>query len=299
MTDPQPSDSRLARRRAERRAERRARRRFVRVALFGVTVVGLVTALVLLLVDGTGTGAAPAGGTAQPAGSTTDAELGDADLANAYIAAATSDLTAVTSYDYRHLDDALSAGLGVTTGDYRRAYQAALTGDLAATARRNHTVQNFDLLRAGIGYLAADGSSGVVLAFGTETVIEDDRTTTSPLTLTATLERQGSTFLISKLEVGTNPGLPPGTQAMLTAAEAGRERVLAQLAAEPGVQASVSAIAVERAGGDTVVLLVAGTGSKPDSSGKPLVVIDGRYEVTVVRTNGRWTATDVAPVGSA
>lgn len=296
MTAPPTRSSRLAR----RRAERRARRHLLRVGLFGLCVAGLVAALVLLLLDGAGSGSAPAGGsTGTRTGSTVDAELGDPDLADAYIAAATSDLAAVTSYDYRHLDDALSAGLSVTTGAYRTAYRTALTGDLAAAARRNHTVQNFDLLRAGVGYLAADGSSGVVLAFGTETVIEGDRTSTSALTLTATLQRQGSTFLISRLEVGTNPGLPPGTQAMLTAAEAGRERVLTLLGAQPGVQAAVSAIAVERADGDTVVLLVAGTATETGSGGTPTVVTDGRYEVTVVRQGGRWTATDVTSIGSA
>lgn len=300
MTAPDSRSSRLARRRDERRAERRARRRVVQIALFGLCISGLVAAVVLALVGDSGSGATPArAGATQRTGSTVHAELGNADLANAFIAAATSDLTAVTSYDYRHLDDALSAGLSVTTGAYRTAFRAALTGDLAVAARRDHTVQNFDLLKAGIGYMAADGSSAVVLAFGTETVIQDARTTTTAITLTATLARQGSSFLISKLEVGTNPGLPPGTQAMLTAAEAGRERVLAQLSAPPARQGAVSAIAVERADDDTVLLLIAGTGTKTDSAGTSTVVTDGRYEVTVVRSGGRWTATDVVPVGSA
>lgn len=288
--------SRLARRRAERHAGRRARRDVVRLTLFGVCVAGLVAALVVLLVSGTGSTAADpdrSGSTIR--GSTVDAELADADLANAFVPGATSDLTAVTSYDYRRLDDALSAGLSVTTGAYRAAYRAALTGDLAAVARRDHTGQTFDLLKAGIGYLAADGSSGVVLAFGTEIVVEDGRTSTNAVTLTATLQRTATSVLISRLEVGTNPGLPPGTQALLTATEAGREGVLARVGARSGVRAAVSAIAVERAAGGSVVLLVAATGTDPNGT----VAVDGRYEVNVVRSGGGWRAAEVVPVGPA
>ena len=100
----------------------------------------------------------------------------------------------MTSYDYRHLDDALSVGLSVTTGAYRTAYQQALTGPVADDARQHHVVQSFQELAAGIGEIDASGTQAKVLVFGLQTRTDD--TTSGPhrtvVTLTATIQRSGT-----------------------------------------------------------------------------------------------------------
>lgn len=58
----------------------------------------------------------------------------------------------------------------------------------------------------------------------------------------------------------------------------------------------MSAVAVERADGDTVVLLVAATGGRVSSDGTLTVVTDGRYEATVVWVGGAWVTSEVSPL---
>ena len=115
--------------------------------------------------------------------------------------------TDVTSYDYRHLDDALAAGLAVTTGSTapptgRRSPRCAPTRD-----RRPH-VQSFAQLALGIGddlaprsqrsarlrRPARDGTSG---------------TAAQDVTLRATLVHRGHTYLVSDLGRARTPGCRP------------------------------------------------------------------------------------------
>src|SRR5581483_745108 len=115
----------------------------------------------------------------------------DAAAAAAFQAGASSDIAAVTSYDYRRLDDALSAGLAVTTGSYRTAYRQALTGSLAATARADHVVHQFQIIGVGVGAMNADGTQAKVLVFGRQLVSDTStrgRTVSSVLTLCATIQ---------------------------------------------------------------------------------------------------------------
>jgi hypothetical protein len=340
---PASRRSRTARRRAERRNERRTRLRRWTIAVVSTCVVlGLVAVAAVVLIqrtdDNTKAAAATARSTPSPTPTRSGALLLDAEAATGYLAGTTSDIAAITSYDYRALDDALSVGLTVTTGAYRKAYRAALTGSLATDARKNHTVQTFDLLRIGIGEMSADGTSAKLLVFGLETIADNvgkGETRHDLVTLTATVEHHGDSYLISQLDVGANAGVPPGTPDLTAAAEAGRQEVVNLLtyryehfdvdynralagAVEPlrteiadnaadtkasitqgeyDLTGSVSALAVERASGDTVVLLVAATGTKLTSAGTQSVVTDGRYAVTVVKVAGAWVTSEVSQVG--
>jgi hypothetical protein len=155
--------------------------------------------------------------------------LADPELVSAFLGGAASDIAAVTSYDYRSLDDALNAGLAVTTGNYRTAYHAALTGDLARTALAQHVVHTFDLLDLGIGAINPSGTQAKVLVFGRQNVTDDstgNQPLASPVTLCATIRRSGDQYLISDLVEGVSAGLPPGGPDLRVAAEAGRSEVV-------------------------------------------------------------------------
>jgi hypothetical protein len=215
-------------------------------------------------------------------------------LAQSFLAAASSDLAAVTSYDYRHLDDALSVGLSVTTGAYRDAYRAALTGPVAAEAREQHAVQTFRQLAAGIGEIDPDGRHAKVLVFGLQTRREDSthgKPSSALVTLTATIERDGDAYLISGLDTsGANAGLPPGSADLTYAAEAGREEVARSL------HGAVTALAVRSAEGSRVELLVAATGYQVAGDGTRTAIGHGRYEVSVALVDGRWRTTAITPI---
>ncbi len=214
------------------------------------------------------------------------AAVRDPETASAYLAAAASDLQVVTSSDYRSLDDELTAGLAVTTGAYQKSYRAALTGDAARAAQRQRIVQTFQTLKSGIGEIADDSSSAKVLVFGLQHVQSAAGAGTTAVTLTATVVRTGSRYLISALEVGGNAGLPPATAGVRAAAESARED-LARRAGGP-----VTAVALESADGDSVVLLMA-------ASGTEVVAGQGRYEVSVQRRGGTWKVGAVTPVGGS
>lgn len=203
--------------------QRRARRRIV---LQGVALL-LAVAVVAVVLVLRHTGSSGHSGTSADVDQTA-ATLTDQTAANAFVAGATSDIAAVTSYDYRSLDSALFAGSSVATGEFLRSFRTALTGPLGTQARTLHRVQSFEQAAAGIGRMSADGRIADVLVFGTQTVTDDNtgqQPRSTPVTLVATVLHRGDRYLISKLSSGGNPGLPPGTRALNRAAEAARETV--------------------------------------------------------------------------
>lgn len=217
------------------------------------------------------------------------------------------------------------------------AYRAALTGPGAAAARAHHVVQTFQQLAAGIGEIDATGTHAKVLVFGEQTRTDDrhDGARTSTITLTATIERSGNTYLISGVDTsGTNAGLPPGSPDLTFAAEAGRAEVVNMLSyrrtgfaadlqraldgaidplrsqiarTAPDTKAALTAgrydlsgtvtgVAIQSAQGTRVALLVAATGYQVARDGTRTPETDGRYEVSVVRAGGRWVTSGVAPI---
>jgi hypothetical protein len=265
------------------------------------------------------------------------AALADPQLATAFLGAASSDIAAVTTYDYRSLDDALNAGLAVTTGQYRQAYEEALTGALRETALREHVVHTFQLLDIGIGAIDPAGTQAKVLVFGRQEVTDDatgGQPQDSPVTLCATIRRDGNLFRISQLVEGASAGLPPGGPDLPVAAEAGRSEVVnllsyrradfdadlqralsgatgplllqiehnatgtraAMRAGNYDLRGTVTAIAVLHAQADSVTLLVAATSTRVADGASEPVVTYPRYEVTVVRTADGWASSRIVPV---
>jgi hypothetical protein len=235
--NPRPGPRRRTRteRRRQRDVERRAtlRRRIPHAVGWTSVVVGVVLFVVVFNPNDTTTTPAPSAaahtGTPAPTATARGANLADPAVVSAFLGGAASDIAAVTSYDYRNLDDALSVGLAVTTGNYRAAYRAALTGDLASTALAQHVVHTFDLVDLGIGAITANGSQAKVLVFGRQSVVDDSTGTqplVTPVTLCATIHRSGDRFLISDLVEGASAGLPPGGPDLRVAAEVGRSEVV-------------------------------------------------------------------------
>ena len=313
---------------------RRHRPRLVVLVVLVLLLVAAVVVAAVLVVRRSDDN--PGGGAQSAAADENSATITHGDAADAFVAGATTDIVAVTTYDYRSLDTALSNGETVTTGRYRTAFRTALTGTLASDARRVHRVQTFALLDAGVGQLAKDASTAKVLIFGVQSVTDDTtkgKARQTLVTLTATMTRQGNRYLVADLSAGVNAGLPAGTSGLRAAAEAGRAEVVALLtlrhdhfdadynkalsgAVEPlrttltgqaaatrkrvtgggyDLAGTVTAVAVERAAGDTLVLLVAATGTRT-AKGKTSTVVDGRYRVTVVNVSGRWATSAVDSV---
>jgi Mce-associated membrane protein len=340
---PEPGLPEVRRTRAERRAaERRADRptagagheRLLRRILVGALVVAGLAGAASVIITLTGTGAKPArSAAASTAAAAAGARFTQPDRAAAFMAGATSDITAVTSYDYRHLDDALAAGTSVSTGAYRTAFAQALRGQLAATARADRVVHDFDVLDVGIGEMAADGAQAKVLLFGRQVVT--DRThphgAAALVTLCATMQRRGNRYLISELTQDGNAGLPPGTPELAAAAEAARSEVVNLLtytrdqfdadlrralagAVDPlhgqleqkadatraamtkgryDLSGLVTSVAVKSVAGSSAVLLVAADASRLPDSGAASDVAQVRYEVTVSATSAGWRAAQV------
>ena len=334
--DPEPTVRPAGSGPAHAQARPRRPRRRAGLLVLAAIVVAAAVAIAVVVVRGSGDSGSSASASASATNDAT-AAVTHGDVANAFVAAATTDIVAVTTYDYRSLDTALSNGEPVTTGAYRASFRAALTGPLAAEARRVHRVQTFALLDAGIGEIAANSRSAKVLIFGVQSVT--DATTGGAarktlVTLTATLQRQGSRYLVAQLAAGQNAGLPAGTAGLRAAAEAGREQVVDVLslrhdhfdadynralagAVDPlrasltsqlattrkqvtsggyDLAGTVTAVGVERVAGDTVVMLVAATGTRTTSAGKTTTVVDGRYRVTVVYVSGVWVTSAIDAV---
>lgn len=202
-----------------------------------------------------------------------------ADAAQAFVAGAKVDITAVTQYDYRSLDVALAAGLDVTTGSYRAKYRAALTGALATQARATRAVQSFTISAAGIGRIEPDLARARVMLFGVQSLTRGDaRAVQTPVTLTATMVKRGDRYLIGDLGIGTNPGLPTGSADLASAAEAARRHTIAGLSTG-GRTGRVTAVAVEAAAARQVIFLVAGSNG----------VAEARLRVTTRKGNTGWT----------
>lgn len=330
--------SRSQRRRAERHVGRRHRLRFAFQILAGLLVVaGMVSFGILVRSDDSTPPTKQRRPVALPTRSAAGANLAYPTLVSAFLGGAASDLAAVTTYDYRSLDDALNAGLAVTTGAYRRAYREALTGDLARTALEQHVVHTFEALDLGIGEMSADGTVAKVLVFGEQRVTDDNTgpdAEVSPVTLCATLRRDGNRYRISDLVEGASAGLPPGGPDLPVAAEAARSEVVNLLSyqradfdadlqraiagatsplreqiqtnavqTKSGMEkgnydltGSVTAIGVVRTDANSATFLVAADSNRLVDGGDSPSVDHLRYEVTVTRTSAGWAASRITSV---
>jgi hypothetical protein len=310
----------------------RGRRLFV--GSLAVAVIGVVAAIVLLVVW-PGGGSGPASSSAQAGSSAASAaKLDNSSTVSGYLSATSADVQTVTTFDYRRLADALNAGLAVTTGAYRTAFRAALTGTGAQNRISGHVVQSFEPLRSGLGAVTDGGKRAKVLVFGVQHNASTSGTTTALTTLTATVRRQGNRYLISALDEDANAGVPPGSNGLRAAAEAARSEVTnalsfrrasfdaderraltgatGELRAQLGLHASatrasmvkggydlsgaVTALAVETVTPSRVTMLVAASGLRVGAGNSQTLVLDARYEVVVVRNGSAWLVTSIGPV---
>jgi hypothetical protein len=319
--------------RAERRARKLRLQRVLQVTGAALAIV-VVVAVVLALTSGGGGNAAHSVAP-KPTPTATGANLEFPSAATAYLGSAASDIAAVTTYDYRNLEDALNAGLAVTAGKYRQQYQLALTGDLARTATAEHVVHTFEVLDVGIGAMSAGQAK--VLVFGRERITDDSTGPdgqVTPITLTATIKHVGNRYLISDLAQGADPGLPPGGPDLPVAVDAARSEVVNTLsytrsefaqdlqravdgAASPlreklqssaadlraamtagnyDTTGTVTATAVVRADADNVTVMIAANESRAVDGQTAPDVVPHRYEVTVTRTASGWAASGISSV---
>jgi hypothetical protein len=302
------------------------------LAALAVALLAGAASVAVALTGGDRRATAPVSPSAVPAAA--GARFTHPDDVATFVAAATAEIPAVTSYDYRRLDDALAAGLSVTTGSFRGAFRNTITG-LTATAKARRVVRDFQVLDAGMGALTADRREGKVLVFGRETVTDRDTPAggTALVTLCLTLRRAGDRYLIKDLQSDANAGLPPGSRDLSTAARSAQAEVTALLtyrratfaadrqralagAIDPAraeidrtaqaarrvmakgrydLTGTVTALAAKSATGSVVTLLVAGKSTRTPESGSP-VTSAVRYEVTMSQGGGRWLATQITPL---
>ncbi len=308
--------------RQQRTQDRNAyRSRRVQLIALAVAAVLVVTTAVIAFVRNSNDAAA--GG----------AELDHPAQLTAYLAAVTTPVSAVTSYDYRRLDDSFAAGLAVSTGSYQRAYRSSFAA-LRSGATNDQVTQTFEQLRAGVGTISDGGKQAQVLVFGTEARTSTGGSSSEDVTLRVTLVRRGNTYLISDLAEDASAGLPPANDGLRAAAEAGRSEVIninsyrrahfdadlavaldgaagtlrGQLRAQAGstraaltkggydLSGAVTAVAVERVTTKEVTLLMAATGIRIASDGSRSSIGSVRFEVVVDLIGGTWQTTQVTPV---
>jgi len=230
---PAPA-SRVARRKAAKRADVQARLHRLRLIMIVALVVAVGAGAASVLIafsgdDGGGKGSGHTSAGTTSAAAAAGAVLANNDQATAFLAAATADVGTVTTFDYRRLDDALQAGLGVTTGAYRTAFQQAMTGAAAAATKTQQVVREFQVLDLGIGQINAAGTQAKVLIFGRQLSSDKDHAQPQPsiVTLCATIVRQGTDrYLIAALDQDGEAGVPPGSSELGRAVEAGRAEVV-------------------------------------------------------------------------
>lgn len=339
------AERRAAERRASRAAEtvRRSRNEIMVQTLGAVVLLAVAASFVAVRLEGGSSGggraAATTPGPSPSASFPPGAWLAHPALASAFLAAATSDVAAVTSYDYRNLDSALSAGVAVTTGSYQVSFRAALTGALGATARAEHAVHTFTSSAMGVGEMSADGTEAKILVFGVQQVTDSTtpQPASTPVTLCATMVRSGNRYLISDLVQDADAGLPPGSPGLAAAAEAARSEVVDVLsyrrshfeddlvravrgAASPlrdqveqggpalrtamtkghyDLSGDVTSIAVERANGASATLLIAADADRLPDGGGTDTVTQQRYEVSVIESSGVWSVNQIQASGRA
>lgn len=173
------------------------------------------------------------GGTTTAAGCT-GACFTDPAGVSALLSAATADITATNSYDYRHLGHALAAGLAASSGPYQDRYRHALTTVIAPAAGRLHAAQQATVSSAGVENLDSGAHTATVFAAGTLHITADNTGPggrTDPFQVEVTMTQTAGKWLISNLTpitggaTGTAPADPPGSPALTEAKLAGDQEV--------------------------------------------------------------------------
>ncbi|HEY8301373.1 MAG TPA: hypothetical protein VIG48_05715 [Jatrophihabitans sp.] len=172
----------------------------------------------------------PAAASGTPSGRAAgDAELTDAPGVQALLAAATSAVQTVDSYDYRRVDANRAAGDKVTADAFRPQYDLAMQR-LAKPAAAAHTVQQAVVQKVGVTALAGDRAGALALGRLDITSAADPAGSSSDLTVGITLQRSGHTWLITGMtdlaDQGEFAATPPGNAALVGAVTAAGHEVV-------------------------------------------------------------------------
>lgn len=158
-----------------------------------------------------------------------DAEFADPTGVQAVLAAASTAVQTVDSYDYRHLDAARAAGDKVSTGAFRSGYDSALR-KLAGAAADAHTVQQAVVQKIAVTEFSDDDAGVLVFGRLDVTTRADPAGASEVLASGVTLQRSDGTWLISAMtdlsEQGEFAATPPGNAALVAAVTAAGHEVV-------------------------------------------------------------------------
>ncbi|MEO6885534.1 MAG: hypothetical protein ABI232_04495 [Jatrophihabitantaceae bacterium] len=238
---PEPVVPTRSARRADEAAARRRRRRLrlARAMFVGSLVVAVAMATVLVVLHPWARDSSHRADAA-PTVSAAPVDPGpalftDPDTAGAVLMAASVGVAAVDSYDFAQLDQSLTDGMAVSTGDFLTKYRASMEGVVRSSAVAGKVIQTCTVLAVGLRSIAPDRSQADLLVFGTVSVTQAQGTTrsapqTSPVSLQVRMTRANATWLISAMvDVSSTqlPALaPPGGTALNQATTAGVREVV-------------------------------------------------------------------------
>ena len=119
------------------------------------------------------------------------------------LAAAKPCVAAIVSYDYRNLAASEKAGRACITGAFKADYTKAMETTVRTLAPQSKTVQVFQIAKAGIEQVSADGKQWVVLLYGQQQVTNSTTAKKQPrldiLNVEATLTKVGKKWLVSSI----------------------------------------------------------------------------------------------------
>ncbi|MEP7177610.1 MAG: hypothetical protein ABI775_00830 [Pseudonocardiales bacterium] len=112
-------------------------------------------------------------------------------------------VAAIVSYDYRNLAASEKAGQACITGSFKNDYTKAMESTVKTLAPQTKTVQVFQVAKAGVETVSADGKQWVVLLYGqqqvTNTSTAKDKPRLDILNVQATLDKVGDKWLVSSI----------------------------------------------------------------------------------------------------
>jgi hypothetical protein len=243
---------------------------------------------------------------------------------------AEDDAAILGTYDYRDVTATLTEALKVTTGGFRTSYRRNMPL-LTASAASNKTIQTVTALKGAVVNIAAGEKQAVVLMVIKQTIargVNDTSPRTDFVTISQTMQRVGTQWLVSGLDPHGSTGTPPGTAALQDAEQAAQRMVLntitytrarftvefaRTLASATGqlrtilnshrdeirqamvkgtvdLRGELAGAAVESAAGSAVVVLVVVREYKITGVGDRKLASAGSFEVTMERIGNTWLA---------
>ena len=119
----------------------------------------------------------------------------------AALSAAKTAVTAVMSYDYRHLDEDIATTTRYISGNFRAQYLTAMNDEVKPRAPAEKTVVTGQVLHAAVESVDGAGTQAAVLVFGQQSVTNaaNSSPTLSPTQLRAVMSHVGGRWLLVSL----------------------------------------------------------------------------------------------------